>query len=131
MFDALARVDRAAMGFTPIASDADIRLEWGRQHYDAMLHIYAKTSRTIAFRRTDSGYEWIGEQETFVGPKKYRTVDGTINEFITITYDRVSISGVPLNTLNIDYWGEEPELTQSRHLSLDAIQPWLRKWGYK
>ena len=51
MFNAMARVDRGAMGFTPIAREADIRLEWGRhRRYDAMLHVYGKTSRTIAFK---------------------------------------------------------------------------------
>jgi len=66
MFDAMSRVDRSAMGFTPIARDADIRLEWGRGGpYDTMLHVYGKTSRTVAFKRAADGYEWIGEQETF------------------------------------------------------------------
>jgi len=131
MFNAMARVDRGAMGFTPIARDADIRLEWGRRRsYDAMLHVSGKTSRTIAFKRTDNGYEWIGEQETFEGPREYHSVDGTFNEAITITYDRVPISGSPINTIAIDYRGEEPELASPRRLSLDAIRPWLKKWGY-
>jgi hypothetical protein len=131
MFDAMARVDRRAMGFTPIARNADIRLEWGRREsYDAMLHVYGKTSRTIAFKRTDAGYEWIGEQETFQGPNEYRSVDGPFNEAITINYDRVPISGFPINTIAIDYRGEEPDLAAPRHLSLDVVRPWLKKWGY-
>jgi hypothetical protein len=131
MFDAMAGVDRRAMGFTPIARDADIRLEWGRgQPYDAMLHVYAKTSRTVAFKRTVNGYEWIGEQETFKGPKEYTSVDGTFDEAITITYDRVPLSGFPINTIAIDYRGEEPELVSPRRLSLEVVRPWLKKWGY-
>jgi hypothetical protein len=131
MFDAMARVDRGAMGFTPIARDAEIRLEWGRgRTYDAMLHVYKKTSRTVAFKRAADGYEWIGEQETFKGPKEYTSVDGTFNEAITITYDRVPISGFPINTIAINYRGEEPELASPRLLSLDVVRPWLKKWGY-
>ena len=121
MFNAIAHVDRRAMGFTPISRDADVALEWGRRRpYDAMLHVYAKTSRTVAFKRVGDGYEWIAEQETFEGPKKYTTVDGTFNEAITINYDRVPISGFPINTIAIVYRGEEPELALPRHLSLEV-----------
>jgi len=88
MFDAIARVDRTAMGFTPIAADAELRLESVNRRlesvmgvrpkiYDAMLHVFGKTYRTVAFKRTTDGYEWIGEQETFEGPREYRTPDGT------------------------------------------------------
>ena len=131
MFDAMARVDRRAMWFSPIARDADIRLEWGRRrNYDAMLHVYGKTSMTIAFKRTDNGYEWIGEQEIFEGPREYDSPDGKFKEAITITYNRVPISGFPLNTIAIDYRGDEPELVSARRLSLNAIRRWLKKWGY-
>ena len=132
MFDAVARVDRGAMGFTAIPRDSEILLEWGRgRSYDAMLHVYGKTSRTIAFRRIDKGYEWIGEQETFEGPKEYDSPDGTFNEAITINYDRVPISGHPINTLAISYRGEEPALAEPEKLSLDVVRPWLKKWGYE
>jgi len=141
MFDAMARVDRRAMGFTPIERDASIHIEWihrtfdsllrlGSKNYDAMLHVYGKTSRTVAFKRVRDGYEWIGEQETFEGPHRYDSVDGTFKEAVTITYERVRMSGFPTNTIAIDYRGEEPELARSRQLSLDDVRPWLRKWGY-
>lgn len=141
MSDAMERVDLRAMGFTPIEGDANIRVEWvhrkldslfgfGPKSYDAMLHVNGKTSRTVAFKETDNGYEWIGEQETFQGPREYRSVDGAFNEAITITYDRLPISGVPVNTVAIDYRGEEPSLAGSQHLSLDIVRPWLKKWGY-
>lgn len=74
MWDAVAAVDRQAMGFTSIERDADIMLEGESKTYDAMLHIYGTTSRTIAFREVDGNYEWIGEQEIHTGPRKY-TID--------------------------------------------------------
>jgi hypothetical protein len=85
MFEARAKVDRRALGFTPVSRDASIRLEQGsRNHgYDAMLYIDGKTSRTMAFRSVESRYEWIGEQETFEGPRKHKTVDGEFPEAIT------------------------------------------------
>lgn len=66
--------DRTAYGFSPIPKQADVRLELrptGR--YDAMLHITTRTVRTIAFRKENGNYVWIGEQETFDGPKTYKT----------------------------------------------------------
>jgi hypothetical protein len=131
MFEAMRRVDRASMGFTPIGPDVKIRLELARnRHYDAMLHVSGKTSRTVAFKRTDDGYEWIGEQETFEGPHTYKSVDGTFSEAITITYNRVAGSGSPVDTVAVIYSGEDPELAWPKQLSLNVVRPWLTKWGY-
>ncbi len=130
MFEALKRVDRAALGFTPIAPKAQLRVEWrpGRG-YDAMLHVDGPTSRTIAFRRVGEGYQWIGEQEIFSGPNTYKTVDGVFHESITITYETQHISGVPLNTVDIRYSGDNPELAHPEELSLDRVRPMLERWA--
>jgi hypothetical protein len=131
MFEAMSRVDRTKFGFTPIARDASIRVEWKpRSGYDTMLHISGPTSRTVAFRRTQSGYEWIGEQEIFQGPKTYKTPDGEFKESITITFETVPLSGHPLNTVAVDYAGEDPELAWPRQLTLADVRPWLQRWGY-
>jgi hypothetical protein len=131
MIEAMALVDRQALGFTPITPDATLRLELGpRAGYDAMLHVYGKTSRTIAFKSAGSRYEWIGEQETFQGPRKYVTPDGEFQESITLTYEKVPISGFPINRLSISYSGEDPMLTGPRQLSLDDVRPVLERWGY-
>jgi len=93
MLEAVAKVDRQALGFSPVSRDAVIHLERGpRDGYDVMLHIDGKTSRTIAFKSVGSGYDWIGEQEIFEGPRKYKTVDGEFLEPITLTYDKVAAS---------------------------------------
>ena len=107
MLTAAAFFDRVGYGFSPMPTKADVRLEVrsGRA-YDAMLHIYSRTSRTIAFRKIDKGYRWIGEQESFQGPKQYTTVDGTFYESISLTYDIEKVSGYPINRLNISYWGK-------------------------
>jgi hypothetical protein len=131
MFDAVARVDRVSMGFTPISPDATIRLETGpRSGYDVMLHVHGKTSRAISFRRTDTGYEWIGEQEIFEGPRRHKTPDGEFNESITLTYDKASISGVPVGKLAVRYQGEDASLAWPRELSLEVVRPVLKQWGY-
>jgi hypothetical protein len=131
MFEAMRRTDRKSLGFTPVDPDASIRLEMGpRSGYDAMLHIDGRTSRTVAFKRLPSGYEWIGEQEIFSGPRKYKDEDGERNESITITYDKVPISGSPLNKTEITYYGENADLAWPHELSLDQVRPVLQQWGY-
>lgn len=123
--------DRTAYGFSPIPKQADVRLELrptGR--YDAMLHITTKTVRTIAFRKENGDYVWIGDQETFSGPKTYRTVDGTFHEAITLTYETQNVSGYPLNQLNVTYRGEEPRLAGRSNLTLAEVKPTLKEWGY-
>lgn len=95
-----------------------------------MLHITARTSRTIAFRKTDNGWRWIGEQEIFDGPKIYRTVDGTFHEHISLTYEIEGVSGVNRNELNMDYAGEDKRLAGRTGLSLADIKPILKEWGY-
>jgi len=131
MFEAMGKVDRKALGFTPVSRDASIRLEEGPRHgYDAMLHIDGKTSRTVAFRSVGSEYEWIGEQEIFEGPRKYKTVDGEFQESITLNYDKVPVSGFPINELSVVYHGEDPALEWPRQLSLEAVRPTLTRWGY-
>jgi hypothetical protein len=135
MLEAAKSFDRAAYGFSPIPASADVRLESRpRANYDAMLHIYSKTSRTIAFRKTDKGYRWIGEQEIFKGPKKYKTVDGILDEQIILTYEIERVSHYRLNRLNISYWGEDKQLVilsgRRDGLTLEDVKPVLKEWGY-
>ena len=88
LLTAAAAFPRAEYGFTALPAQADVRWESRpRGGYDAMLHIVSKTYRTIAFRKDALAYRWIGEQETFSGPHKYTTVDGTFNEEIVLTYE--------------------------------------------
>lgn len=138
LFEAMSRVNREALGFTPLEHDAVISVEWsgtlasmlvGPRSHDAMLHVSAKTSRTVAFKRHGGQYEWIGEQQHFQGPHQYDSVDGHFRETITITYDRVPISGFPINTIAVSYSGDEPELVAPRQLSLDMVRPWLKRWA--
>ena len=125
--------DRTGYGFSPLPKQADVRLELRpTARYDAMLHVTARTVRTIAFRKENGDYVWIGEQETFEGPKTYKTVDGTFHEAITLTYEtqKISGSGYPLNQLNVTYSGEDPRLAAQNNLSLAGAKPILKEWGY-
>jgi hypothetical protein len=131
LLKAAASFDRTSYGFTPIPKTADVRLESRpTSRYDAMLHIYSKTSRTIAFRKTSNGYRWIGDQEIFQGPKEYKTVDGTLREQLTFTYEVESVSGFPTNRLNIAYSGEDSRLANRSSLALADVKPILKEWGY-
>ncbi len=132
LWKAVEAVDRASMGFTPISKGSKISIERSNgKAYDVMLHIYHHSSRTIAFRKKEGSIIWIGEQESFEGPQKYSTPDGTFNECITLTYDKEKISGYPINVLNISYAGEDPRLSSSRRaLTLTDVQPILKEWKY-
>ena len=131
LLKAAAAFDRTAYGFTPIPRTAVVRFESRHtSRYDAMLHISSKTSRTIAFRKTSTGYKWIGDQEIFQGPKEYKTPDGTFHEQFTFTYEIESVSGFPMNKLNITYHGEDPRFTWPKNLTLNEVKPVLSEWGY-
>jgi hypothetical protein len=131
MLEAAKSFDRAKYGFSPIPTEAKVRLESRpRKRYDAMLHIYAKTSRTIAFKKRGDDYVWIGEQEIFQGPNKYKSIDGVFYESIVLTYDIETVSGCPTNQLNISYWGEDPRLSRQSNLALEDVKPILEEWGY-
>ena len=128
---AAAMFQRSTYGFTPIPKQALVRWESRpTARYDAMLHIEGKTSRTIAFKKNGSGYRWIGEQEIFRGPNKYKTVDGTFNEQVTLTYEIESVSGFTPNRLNVTYDGENPQFAERSDLTLAEVTPLLRQWGY-
>jgi hypothetical protein len=129
MLEAIAAVDRATLGFTEIPKVGRVQLEeGGNAPYDAMLHIYAGTSRTVAFRKTVAGYKWIAEQEVTYGPKNFTTVDGTFQENIVIEYQTERVNGVPLNQIVIDYHGDDTRLADRDHLTIANIKPILEEW---
>jgi hypothetical protein len=122
--------DREVHGFTPIPRDAEFRLETARGAYDRMLHIYGLTSRTIAFRKTDSGFKWIHEQEIFTGPREYESPDGIFKETICLTYESERIASFRAGELSITYFGEDRRLAFKGELKLEDVLPVLREWGY-
>jgi hypothetical protein len=134
LLKAAAVFDRASYGFSPLPMngyvDLELRSRSNYHNYDAMLHIYQKTSRTIAFRKNANGYDWIGEQEAFVGPKMYKTANGTLHEQVVLNFDTERVSGFPLNQLGVEYMGEDPRLSHREDLSLSDVKPVLKEWGY-
>jgi hypothetical protein len=125
-----ARTDRAALGFSPIDTRADVRLELASSRsYDAMLHICGRTNRTIAFRKTSHGYEWIGEQEIHRGPGKVETPDGEVEEAITLTFEIAPISGATPNQLTILYVGPKTELMAKPSLTYEDVAMYLASWS--
>jgi hypothetical protein len=131
LLKAASTFPRSQYGFSPTPTTGYVRLESRpRAGYDAMLHISGKTSRTMAFRKSLDGYNWIGEQEIFKGPNEYKTVDGTFKEQVCLTYEIEKISGFPQNRLNITYAGEDPRLAGRQNLSLVDVKPILKEWSY-
>ena len=131
LLKAIEEVDRTSFGFTPLAADAELRLEGKRANYDAMLHVYGQTAGASVSEADGARIQWIGEQETHFGPERFETPDGKIQETIVITYELFEISGAPLNQVYIDYWGEDPRLSQRRNLSLEDVEPILEEWAMR
>ena len=130
MLKAMAVVDRSSLGFTAISPEADVRVEWApRDGYDAMLHVYAGSSRTIAFKKSADGeFRWIGEQEIHTGPNQYETVDGRVSEQIVISFEVESVTGVPLNTVHVQYLGEDARLAWPKKITLHEAKQVIEEW---
>jgi hypothetical protein len=129
LLKAMDQVDRAALGFTPVTTNARINLELrSGGSYDAMLHVYGATSRTIAFRKTPTGYRWISEQEIYNGPKWYQSVNGTFREHMVVEFQIEPENGIPTNQLYIRYNGSDTNLTD-RKFTLAEVRPILEKWS--
>lgn len=140
LLNAAKTFDREKYGFSPIQPSAHFRLQmYGSGGYDVMLHINrsisdsklnksGKTSRTVAFRKTPGGYQWVGDQEVFIGPNQYSDHYGTYYENITLTYETERITGFAVDQLNISYSGTDSRLPLRPNL--DEIRPILKEWGY-
>jgi hypothetical protein len=132
LLEAAKKIDRSVLGFKPIPNSGNVRVEWaqGKGPYDVMLHMDYH-----AFRRTPSGYEWIWEQEQFIGPKEWESADGLEHEQIDITFQTVNISGVPLNKVVIQYTGNDSRLLKSPSdfmnfdLTLAEVAPIIKEWS--
>ena len=136
-FKDMYSIPREEYGFTPIPTKGYVSIEGSSKHggYDAMLHFYGSPSRTIAFRKVGNEYRWLGEQETFEGPRIYKTPDGDFHEEITITFYREKGFG-EFQGLTIDYNGPDETLMRPRpnsnfSLSLEEVEPLLKAWGYR
>jgi hypothetical protein len=102
--------------------------EGGKAPYDAMLHIYADTSRTVAFRKTSDGYKWIAETEEHYGPKNYTNIDGTFQEMLVVEYQIETVNGIPTNEIWVSYYGDDSRLAGKEPLTLAGIRPILEEW---
>ena len=124
---------REDYGFSPLPTDdkTDIRIERNAEGaYNVMLHINGTTSRTIGFRRAETGYRWINEQEIFQGPKTYDSPDGRLREMVVLTFETEPVSGGVKDQLTINYFGADERLSGRRNISLAEVRPILDEWGY-
>ena len=144
MLQAIAAVDRAALGFTPIPTNAEVHLDSRSDaRYDAMLIIfdtparYGGVYRNIEFRKTATGYKWLREFETHPGPMTFKQLGNTdqqvhtAHEEISIIYDTTGISGVTPNKLHVHYNGRDSRIADRKDLALDEVRPILLEWSQK
>lgn len=134
LLEAANKIDRTKLGFTPIPQWGTVRVEWnkGGVTYDVMLHM---GNHEMAFRKTQTGYEWIYEGQTFIGPKVYSSPDGKYHEEINIQYQTVESFGKPVNKVIVTYTGEDPRLINTPwpsvnfNLTLADVTPIIREWN--
>ncbi len=128
-FSDLLTINRAILGLPALPPTAKVSVERSNgSSYDAMLHIYSKhEGRTIAFRKEAGKMKWIGEQVILDGPTTFATPDGKLNETLCWTYEISSVSGYPLNQLNITYNGPNPALSV-RNLAAASVAPFEIAW---
>src|SRR5207245_11762170 len=87
--DSAARSSRAELGFTALPQEGEVGVEIPRTktYYDVMLHIdRGNVSRTVNFLRRDGQLIWSGEQEIHRRGRFCKTVDGGVNESLTVYY---------------------------------------------
>jgi hypothetical protein len=143
MLQAIAAVDKAALGFTPIPTNAVVYLDGPRAGYDAMLIIYdtpalhAGVYRNIGFRKTATGYKWIFEQEIHPGPRTFKQLGNTdhqwhtAHEWIVITYDTVGMLGAVPGKLDVHYDGFDSRIADRKDITLDEVRPILAEWSQR
>lgn len=128
-WEALSKVDRDALGFTPISPEARVEVEGTIGETDVMLHVYGDTSRTVTFKKVGNSYQWIHEQEIHEGKDKWTDSDGAVwVESITIEYQTENINGIPLNTVWINYIGRNSMKSSIDGLTLKDVQPIIEEW---
>ncbi len=144
MLQAIAAVDRAALGFTPIPTDAVVHFYSSPvAGCDVMLRIdntptvNAGVHRSIGFRKTATGYKWILEQEIHFGPGTFTQLGNTdhvwhkAHESIVITYDTVGVLGRTSGRLDVGYDGRDTRIANRKDLTLDEVRPILAEWSQK
>jgi hypothetical protein len=135
MLQAIAAVDRAALGFTPIPTNAEVHLDSRSDaRHDAMLMIfdtparYGGVYRYFEFRKRATGYKWLREFETHPGPRTFTQSGHTAHEEISISYDTTGISGVTPNKVHVFYHGPDSRIVSGKELTLDEVRPILAEW---
>jgi hypothetical protein len=143
MLQAIEAVDRAALGFTPIPTNAVVHLYSSVEGCDAMLCIdntpavNAGVHRSIGFRKAVTGYKWLLETEIHFGPKTFTQIGNTdhqrhtAHEWIVITYDTRRSSGDTPNKLHVHYEGPDSRIANGKDLTLDEVRPILAEWSQR
>ena len=142
MLQAMAAVDRTAMGFSSIPSNAVVYLVNRPLRRDAAITIfdtealYQEIYRDVEFRQTATGYVWEYEIELHPGPRTFKQSGHTAHEKIYLIYDATGISGVTSNKVHVRYEGPDNRLDNGRFpsgrdLALEEVRPVLEEWSRK
>lgn len=132
LLDEARRFPREQFGFSPLPSGTGTGVILERNMfnspYSIMLKFGGKTTRSIAFVRSDGGYKWVHEQEFFKEPQAPWGPDGSSEGGIRLIYETRRISAVAPNQLNITYVGNNPQLKEKRRIELSDVRSLLAEW---
>lgn len=141
-------------GFPPLPTNGTVRIltvdraGWKREYpppiYDVSLQFYTGsnffpyTSRFIALKRLQDGYNVVSEQMTFNGPRRYQAGNATINESVSILNEtqQIAVTGTNIAGTVIAYRGPDRRFGTGNSpdvaggLKPSDIGPLLREWGY-
>ena len=114
-FASMYSVDRGQYGFTPLPKTGRVFIEGesSKFGYDALLEFVGTPTptRSIAFRWDGHAYQWLGEQEIFDGPRRWKPPKGRRDqEYVAITFYREELYGENQG-LTIYYSGPDATLS--------------------
>lgn len=133
LLEATNKVDRRALGFSPIDTTRSITLEGPGSDYDAMLHFYGTNiTRCIGFVKRKGRFEYSQEQEVRMGPNAYvwDKMDGPVErEQLVIEFPARSETGVPIDKSVIYYMGDDSRWKDRPAISEEEARSILREWA--
>jgi len=127
-------MDRGDLGLMPLPESGSVVISQYKggdpkgAGYDTLL-TYDEATATVemAFSHQGGRLRWIGEHDTYYGPKEYDTADGVQRERIVVSYWQDGVRYTQPG-LRIQYDGDDEELA-ALPLTIGQLKSKLREWA--
>lgn len=133
MLETMIRIDREALGLKVVPSSipdtTSILLHLQPKGCDVALHLLDRSvDRTVFFRESLDGYQWLGEMEWYTAPGQSGSWGNPPSEFIFVTYQIEPINDVPIQQLVIRHIRDGSSVSYPQELIREDIDPILQQW---